>query len=65
MLILAGAELIFLSVAGMGLNKQGEHRGDNTEMIFVIADQGFNIAKAFSAFRTAAWEFGRRRNWDR
>ena len=51
MLVLAGVKLILFALAVYWIS--AEHRADNTEMVFVIAEQGLHRAKAFSAFHTA------------
>lgn len=46
MLVLAGVELILLTVATI----HAEHSVDNTERVILIAEQGLHIPKAFLCF---------------
>lgn len=54
-LVLAGAELIFFTVSGVGVcfGFVLEHRVDDIEMFLLLLSRAYNRAKAFSAFRAA------------
>lgn len=54
-LVLAGAELIFFTVSGVGVcfGFVLEHRVDDIEMFLLLLSRAYNRAKAFSAFRAS------------